>query len=108
MKPRLLPLLLTALPIAANASGSSGTTTITAFNVDNSDQLIAITGSWANPDSCGTSAFAVIQMSNTSYKDMLAATMMASASGKNVNLWFNGCMATPWGNAPVVTVITVY
>jgi hypothetical protein len=105
---RVLLLLWAYLPIAAYAWGSSGTGPISQFNVDPPDQLIAVNGSWANPDSCGTSGFGVIQMTNANYKDLLAAIMMASASAKNVNLWFNGCVATPWGNAPLVTIVTVY
>jgi hypothetical protein len=107
MKLRLLWSVLAALPMAAGASGSSGTASISSFNVDTWDQLVSITGSWANPDGCGVSSFAVIQMSTPNYKDMLAAVMLASASGKTVSLWFNGCFASPWGNAPSVTLITV-
>ncbi len=108
MKLKLLgSLLAAALPIAAHAGGSGGTTTVTAVTVDTWDQLISLGGSWANPDSCGVHNIAIFQMSTTNYKDMLAAALTASSSGKTLTLWFNGCIATPWGNAPLVTVLTL-
>ena len=110
MKLRSLWSILVAIPIAANATGGSGgpATTITSVTVDSWDQLINITGSWGgNPDGCGVHTFAVIQMSTPNYKDMLAAALMASAAGKTVSLWFNTCLNTPWGNAPIITSITV-
>jgi hypothetical protein len=110
MKLRLLSSLLAVLlPIAADASGTGGTTTIQAFAIDTSFQMVNLIGSvtWSNPDSCGSSSLVVIQMSTTNYKDQLAAIMLASASGKSVSLWVNGCVASPWGNVPLVESVTV-
>jgi len=110
MKKRLIWGLLAALPMAANASGSSGTTTIGSITVDTWNQMISIVGTttWSNPDACGSSSFVILSFSNANYKDVLAAAMMASASGKTVSFFLNGCVASPWGNAPVVTAISVY
>jgi hypothetical protein len=107
MKSKLVCLLIAALPMAANAAGSSGTTTITSINVDSWDQIASINGSWANPDGCGVSAFAIIQFSNAYYKDMLAMALTAFATGSTVNLYFSGCVSTPWGNAPLIVEASV-
>ena len=103
----LVGLLLAALPVTVSATGAGGTATISSFTVDTWDQLISVSGPWTNPDNCGVATFFVIQMSNANYKDLLAAVMMASASGKTIGPWFNGCVATPWGNAPLVSIIGV-
>jgi hypothetical protein len=109
MKPKLLWLLLAALPLVANAqtgNGSGGTSTITSFTVDTANQLIRVNGSWLNTG-CAVSTFFVIQMSNSNYKDLLASVMMASVSQVAIGPWFSGCLNTPWGNAPVANVIQV-
>ncbi len=106
MKTKLLWLLLAVLPMAANAQ-SGDTTTIISFVVDTADQLIRVNGSWANPGGCGLSNFFVIQMSSPNYKDLLSAVMMASATGGTAGPWFSGCVNTPWGNAPVASIIEV-
>ena len=109
MKLRLLWSLLATLPVVAAATGgSSGNANITEVIVDPLDQVIGIEGSWLNPDSCsGGSGIAIIQMSVTNYKDELAAALTAYSTGQTVNLRFNGCISSPWGNVPVVAWLAV-
>jgi hypothetical protein len=115
MKTRLLAALLTAVPIITFANGgSAGSGTLTGVTVDTWDQIVGLSGSWSNPDSCGGTANAgvvLITMSTTNYKDLLAVATTAAATGKSLAIWVVGCSYSPWstGNsAPVVTAITLY
>jgi hypothetical protein len=98
------------LPAVATAAGSAGTQQIANVGIDTGSALTSVTGvaAWSNPDGCATSAFVVLQVSNPQYRDVLAAVLMASASGKTVNFWVNGCLSTPWGVAPIVQSITTF
>lgn len=111
MKIRRLWPIFAALPMtAANAAGSSGISTITNVNLDTYNQFAVFTGAttWNNPDNCSASAVVVLPFSNQYYKDVLAAVLMASATGKTVSFWLGGCTWTPWATSqPVVLSVSV-
>jgi hypothetical protein len=94
----------------ANASGGSGTQTIGSIVVDVSADVVMIVGSsaWNNPDGCAVSTIVAISMSNTHYNDILAAALMASATGKSAAFYISGCVSTSWGTAPQILTIQTY
>ena len=99
----LVTALLALAPISAFGAGSTGSVVPTSYEVDSWNQVLIVSGSWANPDSCGTSSYVIIQMSNSSYKDMFATVLAAGIAGKALSFWVSGCMTGSWGvTAPTV------
>ena len=107
---RTLGFLCLLFSSAAMADGSSGQQTISSFAVDTKDQLVWIAGpaAWSNPDGCGSSNLVLVQFSNPYYRDLLAEITTAYAAGKTVAFGLSGCVASPWGNAPVVVTVVLY
>ncbi|HEY0342501.1 MAG TPA: hypothetical protein VGC34_16995 [Steroidobacteraceae bacterium] len=104
----LIAALLGAAPILAFGAGSTGPVVATSYEIDSWDQVLIVNGAWANPDSCGTSSYVIIQMSNSSYKDMFATVLAAGLSGKELSFWVSGCVTGPWGaTAPLVLDTTI-
>ncbi len=106
----LLGVAIGAFPSAVRASGDGGTQPISSVGFDSTDALATLNSGtqWGNPDHCGISTFVVLQTSNPYYRDMLSLAATAVATGQSVALWLSGCVNTPWGNAPIVAIITVY
>jgi len=99
------------LPMVADATGGpSGAQQIAQIATDTYNGFIEIVGpsAWGNPDGCSNPSTIVVPFSNTGYRDILAAALMASAAGKNVQFWVVGCATTPWGTEPIAVTITTY
>lgn len=62
-----------------------------------------------NPDGCGTSSFAVVLRENPESKDIYSTALTALVSGKQINMWFNGCYTTWWGgvSAPIISTFAI-
>ena len=103
---KLLWSLLAGLPVAAGA-GASGSAIITEIIVDPTDGVIGIEGAWADTQHCARYDIAIIRMSDTNYKDELAAALTAFASGRTANFQYSGCINSPWGEEPLVAWMNI-
>lgn len=82
----------------AVAAGSSGTIIPTNVTVEGGN--VYVSGSVANPDSCGASNMAVLSPANDREMDRMCALTVTAVSAKRpISMWLSGCTATPWGYA---------
>lgn len=99
--------LMTQFCGSAMAAGPGGTLSLNTVDVENGAVYLDAPG-MLNPDSCLSSAHAVIPDANTQQKEFLSVALTAMASGKHVILWLSGCSATPWSTSePVVAAISL-
>jgi hypothetical protein len=94
----------------ASASGPGGTQLVASFGIDVKNGFFNISGplDWANPDACEVSSFVTIPLSNAFYKDVEQAVIMANSTNKKIVVYVNGCVATPWGQAPLIQSVSVW
>lgn len=89
---------LLGLSSTAFAAGDSGQRTLSNVHEENGSFVrVTPTTDFSNPDSCGTSAYAILQASDAGYKERYAMALSVMLSGKKIGMWLSGCVQTPWG-----------
>ena len=86
--------------ISVHAGGTSGVRELQYVKVvDNT--LIAIAAAsgttFNNPDNCDDSSIAIVNATEPAADRKLTLALSAFMGSKNVGMWFDSCVATPWG-----------
>ena len=96
------------MPGAALAAGSGGPPqTLTQVIVEGNRIFVYSPVAFANPDSCSTSGYAVIDSTTLQQPDWVASTILSAFNaGKKMAFYFQGCVATNWN--PSVPLATTF
>ncbi len=103
--------------VAAGHAGDFGIQkirTTTLENVNGVFEMIAVDpvgGVYNDVDSCGgtdTVNIAVIPITDTMLDQKLAMLLSAYMSEQVVSLYFDGCIATPWGVRPKIATVKLF
>lgn len=98
-----------ALPAPVNAAqGATGFRAVQSIRAGGSLLQVQGTTAFDDPSSCNGSAsnlIVVIQSATASYSEIMALLMSASAMGKQVQFWVNGCVTENGNQYPNATYI---
>ncbi len=98
--------LLAAQPALAHGSGGAPQT-INQVVVEGNRMFVYAPSAYANPDSCSTSGYVVLDAGSLNQPDWIASTILSAFNaGKKVAFYFQGCVATNWdASAPLATTV---
>ena len=95
--------LLALTPTSALAiGGNSGSFYITGIWITGNNEVFIFGSGIANPDGCGSASYIALDPSNAANDKFLSTLLTAKSTGKPVNFWMIGCIAT--SNAPSVAL----
>lgn len=74
--------------------GNSGFFQITGVWTTGNNEIFIFGAGIANPDGCGSSGYIALDPANPANDKFLSVILTAKATGKPINFWMIGCIAT--------------
>ncbi|HWZ63574.1 MAG TPA: hypothetical protein VNX02_11165 [Steroidobacteraceae bacterium] len=99
----------TMLVVTANAQAVGWLSTpvsITNYYTTTTGYLYLVTSPMSNPDGCSLGT-TWLQVTDTTYKFVVATVISAQATGQTVNLYYNGCSGGGTTGYPIIFAVAV-